>query len=266
MSGYLSYFKIQVISGLQYKAAALAGLSTQFFWGFLFVMVYQSFYSHTNNSSISFPDLVTYVWLQQAFFALIYMRAKDNDILSSIRTGTVAYELCRPYQIYSWWYIKIFAKKYASVTLRFLPIIVVAAILPAPYNLSLPASNLSFMLFLTALLLGSFVLVGISMIVHSLTFFTYQDDGIASLLFLIAEFLSGAFLPLPLMPNIIQKISYFLPFRLIGDLPFRIYSGNIDISNAFLNIGFQFIWIILLILIGKWIMKLSLQKVTIQGG
>lgn len=266
MSGYLSYFKIQLISGLQYKAAALAGLSTQFFWGFLYVMVYQAFYSHTNNSTISFNELVTYVWLNQAFFALIYIRVKDNDILNSIKTGTVAYELCRPYSIYSWWHIKILAKKYSSVTLRFLPILMISLLLPKPYNLSLPISNLSFILFLISIFLGSFVLVGINMIIHSLTFLTKHDDGLASMLFLVAEFLSGAFLPLPLMPNIIQKISYLLPFRLIGDLPFRIYSGNINIENAFINIGFQFIWIILLVIIGSLIMKMSLKKVSIQGG
>lgn len=266
MIGYISYFKIQVISGLQYKAAALAGLSTQFFWGFLYVMVYQAFYSYTNNSTISFNELVTYVWLNQAFFALIYIRAKDNEILNSIKTGTVAYELCRPYKIYSWWYIKILSKRYASVILRFLPIIIISLLLPKPFNLSFPDSNISFIFFLVSLLLGSFILVGINMIVHTLTFFTTHDDGIASMLFLVAEFLSGAFLPLPLMPNIFQKISYFLPFRLIGDLPFRIYSGNINIENALVNIGFQFIWIILLIIIGFSIMKMSLKKVSIQGG
>ena len=107
MTGYLSYFKLQIITGLQYKVAAIAGLCTQFFWGFLYVMIYQAFYSHADNSTINFTELVTYVWLNQAFFALIYIRMKDSDILNSIKTGTVAYELCRPYDIYNWWYIKL---------------------------------------------------------------------------------------------------------------------------------------------------------------
>ena len=154
MIGYLSYFRTQIITGLQYKVAALAGLCTQFFWGFLYVMIYQAFYSHADNSTINFNELVTYVWLNQAFFALIYIRMKDSDILNSIKTGTVAYELCRPYDLYNWWYIKMIAKKYASVLLRFLPIIVVAFLLPKPYALSLPITPVSFILFLITLLLG----------------------------------------------------------------------------------------------------------------
>lgn len=266
MIGYISYFKTQIVTNLQYKVAAIAGLCTQFFWGFLYVMIYQAFYSHADNSTINFPDLVTYVWLNQALFALIYIRMKDNDILNSIKTGTVAYELCRPYDLYNWWYIKMLAKKYAAVSLRFLPIIVVSLFLPAPYALGLPQSPLSFILFLVALILGSFVLVAILMIIQSVTFFTYHEGGISQILFLVAELLAGAFLPLPLMPDIVQKISYYLPFRLVGDLPFRIYSGNIAINDALMNVLFQGIWIVILILIGKCIMKFALKRVVIQGG
>ena len=266
MTGYLSYFKLQIITGLQYKVAAIAGLCTQFFWGFLYVMIYQAFYSHADNSTINFTELVTYVWLNQAFFALIYIRMKDSDILNSIKTGTVAYELCRPYDLYNWWYIKMIAKKYASLFLRFLPIILVSFLLPKPYALTLPKSPLSFTLFLITLVLGSLVLTAILMIIQSITFFTYNEGGISQILFLIAELLAGAFLPLPLMPDIIQKISYCLPFRLVGDLPFRVYSGNININDALINIGFQLFWIFMLIVIGKCIMKYALKKVVIQGG
>ena len=45
MSQYLTYFKIKFISGLQYRSAALAGLSTQFFFGLVFIMVYHAFYT-----------------------------------------------------------------------------------------------------------------------------------------------------------------------------------------------------------------------------
>lgn len=266
MIGYISYFKTQIVTNLQYKLAAMAGLCTQFFWGFLYVMIYQAFYSHADNSTINFPDLVTYVWLNQALFALIYIRMKDNDILNSIKTGTVAYELCRPYDLYNWWYIKILAKKYAAVALRFLPIIIVSLLLPFPYALGFPQSLLSFILFVVTLVLGSFVLVSILMIIHSITFFTYHEGGISQILFLIAELLAGAFLPLPLMPDIVQKISYYLPFRLVGDLPFRIYSGNIGINDALINVMFQGIWIIVLIIIGKYIMKCALKRAVIQGG
>lgn len=266
MSGYLSYFKTQLMTGLQYRQAAIAGLSTQFFWGFLNVMVYQAFYAHTSIENINFQELICYVWLNQAFFALIYIRVKDSEIRNSIKNGLVAYELCRPYNLYNWWYIKFLANKYASVTLRFLPVIILAFLLPKPYGLLLPDSLLSFILFIVSLILGSLVLVAIAMIVHSIGFFNNQSEGIATIIYAIVELLAGFSLPLPLLPNIIQKISEYLPFRLIGDLAFRIYSGNINTGYALKSISLQLIWIIILISIGKIIMKKALTKVCIQGG
>lgn len=266
MIGYLSYFKTQLITGLQYRQAALAGLATQFFWGLLNVFVYQAFYSHTNIDSINLQQLISYVWLNQAFFVLIYIRVKDSEIRNSIKNGLVAYELCRPYNLYNWWFIKFLANKYAAVTLRFLPVIIFSILLPQPYGLLQPVSILSFILFIISLILGSLVLVSIAMIIHSIGFFNNQSEGIASIIYTVAELLAGFALPLPLLPNIVQHISEYLPFRLIGDLSFRIYSGNINTSYALQSISLQIIWIIILVILGKIIMKKALSKVCIQGG
>ena len=266
MRGYLSYFKSQVIMGLQYKTSAIAGLATQFAWGFIYSFVYFSFYSHANIESISFSELISYVWLGQAFFSLGYLGLKDEEMINSIKTGTVAYELSRPYDLYTWWYIKLLSKRYANVTLRCLPIIIFSLLLPKPYNLSLPISIGAFLLFVITLLLGTFVTTGINMIVQSISFFTMEDKGISSIVYNIGSLLSGFQLPLPLLPTFIIGLAEYLPFRLIGDLPYRIYSGNIMYPYAIKSITLQIIWIILLIIIGKIIMKRALKKVCIQGG
>ena len=64
----------------------------------------------------------------------------------------------------------------------------------------------------------------------------------------------------------LQKIAYVLPFRYINDLPFRIYSNNIDITNGINEMIIQIIWLILMILIGYFVMKKNLKKAVIQGG
>ena len=266
MKGYLSYFKSVLITRLQYKAAALAGLSTQFFWGFLYCMVYQAFYSHASIDSINFRELICYVWLNQALFSLIIIRSKDGEIMASIKEGTVAYELCRPYDLYWWWYLKLIAKRYGAMVLRFIPVILLAVLLPAPYNLTGPISLKAFLMFLTTLFLGSLIIVGINLIIHSLSFFTMQDKGISSIINTVGELLAGFAVPLPLLPIAIIKISEYLPFRLVGDLPFRIYSGNISGAYAIKSIILQLIWVVLLIIIGKIIMQKALKKVSIQGG
>lgn len=266
MRGYFKFFKTQIINGLQYKVAAIAGVSTQIFWGFLNVMVFIAFYSHTTNVEISFTQLVSYVWLNQAFLALVYIRNTDDEVLKSIKNGTVAYELCRPYNLYNWWFVRGLSDRYAKVILRCLPIILLSFILPVPFKLSLPNSILSLLLFIITLIIGSILLNAILMIIQSIAFFTTEGKGISDIIFIIADLFAGMLFPLPLMPKIIQSIGTYLPFRLISDLPFRIYSGNFSTSYAINAIVLQLIWILILVIIGQIIMKIALKKVCIQGG
>lgn len=267
MSGYIKYFKTQIINGLQYKAAAFAGIATQIFWGILNTLVFIAFYSNVSaDVEISLPELISYVWLNQAFLTLIYIRTNDDETLKAIKNGTVAYELCRPYNLYNWWYIKFLSKKYATVLLRFLPVILFGFILPEPYKLGFPASLNCFIFFIITLILGSLILCAILMIIQSIAFFTNEGKGISDIIFVLGDLFAGAIFPLPLMPKIVQKISMYLPFRFIGDLSFRVYSGNINIGYAINAIGIQIIWLIVLVVLGQIIMKVALKKVCIQGG
>lgn len=267
MIGYISYFKRELISGLQYRKAAIAGLTTQVFWAFLYIMIYIAFFNSSNtNVGINLKQLVTYTWLNQAFYALIYLKVKDPEIMKSIKTGTVAYELCRPYDIYNWWYIKLISKKYAAVILRFLPIIILGFIVPKSIRLTLPLSFTHFILFFISLILGAFIVISIAMIVQIVSFYTNQDSGISSMVMAVGGFFAGYAFPLPLMPNIVQYIGKYLPFGLVSDFSFRVYSGNISINESLSLILLQLIWIIVLTVIGKFAMKRSLKKVFIQGG
>lgn len=230
------------------------------------MLVYEAFYSHASIDSINFSQLMSYVWLNQAFFYLIILALKDQDIIEQIKNGTVAYELCRPYDLYWWWYLKHLSKRYAGCLLRFLPVIILALLLPSPYNLSLPVSLTAFSLFLISLFLGSLLITSICMIINIITFFTYQDKGISSIIYTIGDLLSGILIPLPLLPISLVKLTEYLPFRLISDLPHRVYSGNISITYGINSIILQIIWIIVLVIIGKRLMNKALTKVSIQGG
>ena len=58
---------------LQYRAAALAGLWTQAFFGFVLLMIYEAFYrSTTAPQPMTFTEIVSYFWLVQALLAMGY--------------------------------------------------------------------------------------------------------------------------------------------------------------------------------------------------
>ena len=82
----------------------------------------------------------------------------------------------------------------------------------------------------------------------------------------LADILSGGVIPIPFFPVFLQKIANVLPFRYICDLPFRLYSGNISVSDGLFQMLIQVIWFIILVLIGNVILKKILKKVVVQGG
>lgn len=267
MRFYLSYFKLRFITGLQYRAAALAGLSTQFFFGMMFIMVYLAFYeSGSGTAPMEFNKLVSYLWLQQALFSLISLLYKDTEIFDLIKNGNIAYELIRPKKLYFIWFAKIIAQRLAMVSLRCLPVILVSLFLPKPFNLGLPLSIYGFILFLLTLIGGTLLMTSLIVLYHVLTLKTLNEKGIPNIFATIADILSGSIIPLPFFPKVLQVISNYLPFRYISDLPFRVYTGDIGIQEGLFGLGVQVIWTFLIIGIGYLITSFSLKRVVVQGG
>ena len=267
MKAYYSLFKMRLLKGLQYRVAALAGVCTQFFWGFMFIMVFEAFYANsTAQQSISLRQLIQVIWLQQSFLVFIMLWFRDSELLNLITSGNIAYELCRPADLYSFWYAKLIAQRLSGALLRCFPIIFIAALLPYPYNFSLPPTPFVFILFLITLILGLILVVAISMLLYISIFYTMNATGSLLIFGVFGEFLSGLIIPVPLMPEFLRKIVYALPFRYTSDLPFRIYAGNIGVTEALNGIGVQLFWIIALVLLGRLWMNKALKRIVIQGG
>lgn len=154
MKQYLSFLKLRFNVNLQYRFAAIAGLATQFFWGAMLIMIYKAYYNNGVEVDMSWPSLVTYIWLGQALRMLIEFSFSDSDIRDSILSGQVSYELVRPTNIYWLWFIKTAAARLTAALLRFFPILLIAFILPTEYRMGLPSSFLNFILFIITLTCG----------------------------------------------------------------------------------------------------------------
>lgn len=267
MKQYLSFFRMRFITGLQYRTAAIAGVSTQFIWGAMEILLFQAFYQADANAfPMSFQALTSYVWLQQAFLALYMFWFWDNDIFDSITNGNISYELCRPVDLYTMWFTKNLASRLSKAVLRCFPVLILASILPEPYGITLPPDPETALLFLLSMALGLGVVVSLSMVIYTIAFYTISSQGIRMITTSLAEFLSGAVIPLPFLPDKISYIVELLPFASIQNAPLRIYSGDIAGSALCRAIALQVFWLILLTTAGKLLMHKALKQVVVQGG
>lgn len=267
MKAYFSYFRLKFISSLQYRAAAWAGIATQFFFGFVYIMVYVAFYeSGGKELPMSLSQVITYLWLNQAFLALVNQFSFDQELFKLIKDGGIAYELTRPKNLYFMWYFKVLGQRFANVILRFIPLVIVTFFLPKPYNFSLSYSFSHFLVFFISLGMGSLVVTALTVLYPIITLTTMNEKGIVNIMITIADILSGIVVPIPFFPKFLQIISSILPFQYISDLPFRIYVGNISISFGLKGIIIQIIWLFLLVGLGWFLMIHNLKRVSVQGG
>ncbi len=267
ISKYTSLFRMKFTAGLQYRAAAAAGIATQFVWGIMSILLYKAFYEADPNSfPMSFQALSSYIWLQQAFLALFMGWFFENDIFSTITEGGIAYELCRPLDIYYMWFFRTMANRLAKAVLRCMPILIFAAFLPAPYGISLPESSSAGIWFVITTILGFLVVVSYSMLVYIATFYTFSPLGVRMVSVSLVEFFAGAVIPIPFLPEGMRQVVELLPFASMQNIPLRIYTGDIIGVDILVRVALQLFWIVLLMWCGKRLMGHALKRVVVQGG
>ncbi len=267
MRKYISFFRMRFINGLQYRAAAFAGIATQFAWGLMEILMFRAFYEgNPDVFPMEFSQLSSYIWLQQSFLALFMLWFFEVDIFFAITSGNVAYELVRPMNLYHMWFTKNLSSRLSKAVLRCMPILLVAVFLPPPYNISLPSGVSAFIWFAVSMVLGFLVVVAFCMLVYIATFFTLSPIGVRIMAVTMMEFLSGDVIPIPFFPDNIRFVFELLPFASMQNMPLRIYSGNIAGRDIFIGIGLQVFWLFAMVAAGKLLMNRALKKVIIQGG
>jgi ABC-2 type transport system permease protein len=267
MKKYLAIFRIRFINALQYRAAALAGMATQFAWGFMEIFAFAAFYrANPGAFPMEFSQTVSYLWMQQAFLALFMMWFWENDIAAAITEGAIAYEMVRPVDLYSRWFCQASANRLARATLRCAPILVVAFIVPEPYRMTLPPNVEQLLLFILSAIFSLGVVVAFSMMMYISLFYTLSPMGVRLIVAVISDFLAGATVPLPFFPEPVRAVVDLLPFAAMQNMPLRIYSGNIAGTDALTGIALQVFWFVVLLFAGRFMMSRALKRVIVQGG
>ena len=107
------------------------------------------------------------------------------------------------------------------------------------------------------------VVVAFSMFIYISTFYTLSPTGVRIISSVFADFMAGSIVPLPFSGRI-QADCRATALAAMQNMPLRIYSGNISGMEALYGIGFQLIWLVILVTGGKLWMKKALKRVVVQ--
>jgi ABC-2 type transport system permease protein len=271
MNPYLTLLKTRFSMMLQYRTAAWAGFMTQAFFGFVIVMRFIGFYeSSIQQQPLALHETLSYIWLGQAMFSLIPFNL-DAELAERIRSGNIAYELVRPVRIYPFWFARQVANRVVPFLLRGIPLFLFAIlILPLAgldyLSLGLPLNVESLCLFLISLVFAVLISSCFSMILNISLFWTISGEGMVYLAPAFFTFLSGIIIPIPFFPDWIRPLINLLPFRGLIDIPVQIYLGRISFIESVETMALQIVWIIILVFIGKMVLKRAMKRVIVQGG
>jgi len=267
MKQYLSFFKMRLVAGLQYRAAALAGMSTQLVWGTMEVLVYRAFWLESPEKfPMGMEALASYIWLQQAFLAFFSLWQWELPLMDAVQSGEVAYELTRPTDLYGMWMARSMALRLSRAALRCLPILLVGALIPAPYGLRLPASPAVFGIFLVSMALMLTVVCALVLALYAAGFYLESTGGLRWLLLAAADLLGGAIIPLPFLPDPLRTFAALSPFGAMQNVPLRIYSGDLAGGGLAAAIGLQIFWCAALIALGAQMTRCGIRRTVIAGG
>ena len=263
MSGYRALISARFRTLLQYRSAAIAGFTTQVFFGLIFVLIFEAFFESSSlPQPMSYPEVVTYIWLGQAFIMMLPWNV-DRVLQALIRSGGVSYELLRPMDLYPAWFSRAVALRTAPVALRAFPLLLITALF---FDLTAPESPAAAMAFVVTMIGAIILSCAITNFISISMMWTVSGDGIASFAPAIVMMFSGMIVPIPFFPDWIQTIIRILPFSGLVDTPYRLYLGHLPASDLGFLFAHQIIWSFAFILLGRWMLNRGLRRMTVQGG
>ena len=263
MKALISVFRIRFRAETQYRGAVIGGVLCQMFFGLILIAVYRALYE-TRPQELPLQNVITYVWLQQAFFRMLL--SSDSELSEKISSGGIAYDLCRPLDVYSYYYVRDAATRLVGSVMRAVPMILFALLLPDGWGLRGQASPAALGCALASLLPGLLCVCALSGIARGFTLLTLDGRGIEAMMNMLMMTLSGNILPLTLFPDRWQTVIRLLPYAQLLDAPARIYTGSQPLNGVPEILLLQFLWAAVLTALGMLLWKKNEKRLVLQGG
>lgn len=116
-----------------------------------------------------------------------------------------------------------------------------------------------------AMIMGFFIGYLLSAAITAFAFWTTRVYSIHEFYYALILLFSGQFVPLTLMPNVIQNIAQYLPFQMLIYFPVQLILGNLSSAQIVQGYIVGFIWLIVSITIFNWIWRNGVKRFSAVG-
>lgn len=263
MALYVALARMSFQKQLAYRAANLAGVATNGFFGALRAFVMLALFE--NREVVvgwTAYDAITYVAMTQALIMVVSMWG-NNEQAQSIVSGEVASDLSKPVDYYFFWLARFLGRSVYGAVYRGA---MTFSLIWLFFRFYVPLDPTRWLAFATALLMAVLVSFSIHFLTASIVFWVLDVRGINNMLGLLAMLMSGFIVPLTFFPTWLAEIARLLPWSGMIQIPIEVYLGKLTGLGFLRAVGFQFAWFLILMLAGRLVVRLMLRRLVIQGG
>jgi ABC-2 type transport system permease protein len=246
-----------------YRSATAAGVFTNTVFGFILAYVLLAvFRQRPEIGGFDAVDAVTFTFVTQGLLMPVGVFG-TVDLAERIRTGEVAVDLSRPYDLQAWWAAVAYGKAAFYLLARGVPPFVLGALV---LHLRLPDEWWIWPAFLVSVALAVGAAFAWGFVLQLCAFWILDVRGPNQIGWLTAQFLAGAFVPIVLFPGWFADLARVLPFASMVQLPVEVFLGKHRGADLAAVWGLQLLWLTALVLLGRLVLMRAERRVVVQGG
>lgn len=248
-----------------YRAATLAGLITNLFFGLLRAYIFIALFAGSGGQRVagySLPEAITYAGLAQAMIGPIRMWGA-YEVMETIRSGQIASDLCKPIDFQRFWLARDLGRAAFETLARALPLLLLYGLY---FDLVWPPTAGRWLAFGLSAFLGVLVSFHWQFIINLSAFWILDARGLARVGFLGILLFTGIVMPLSFFPDGMAQLAALLPFAAYVNTPAEVFLGHAQGAGLWRALGLQLAWVLALSAAGRRIFRAGHARLIIQGG
>ena len=259
-SKYATAYRLALSRALVYRANLFLGAINVLIWFGTLILLYRAIGGSIGGYSTA--ELVTYILGTSLLAATLFTNVMDQ-MADEIVEGDLVNYLLRPINYFYYWIAR------GAAVRTVLLVIAVAEIILLGLTVAddvLFQSNPVILLQTAVLCCGSFVLITwFDFIAATLSFWTERGFGPRWLLMICTRFLSGAALPIAIMPSWAQTIFHATPFPSLISAPVESYLGHLSGQAFAIALVTQWSWILISVIVLTVLWKKGTKSYVAYG-
>lgn len=263
MRRYATIFSLYAQHALEYKARSFVWFFVIFMDAMVYLLFWRGALTSTSTPGIwTFSEAVSYYLLILIAGSFLQVHIEEEVAFEDIQYGKLSQYLLRPFSYTKFKFFQELPWRIIQGGFGVLTLVGITIFVRRPEFIR-DASAVPVVL---AIIVSAYFLCFIyKMIVGSLAFWTIDFSGLHNIQTIIFLLFSGVLVPLHLLPPAIRDFALIQPIAYMLYFPVRAVQGALPTIELWRVLGMQWFWLIVLMILYRWLWKRGLRAFTAVG-